>query len=138
MEQALGRGHAHEGGHLAAAAGLAENQHVVRVAAELGNVVMDPLQGHGQVQHAAVGAVGILLAEGGEVEEADDVQAMVDSHDDHIAKLAEVLAVIGNRLDGGAVGEAAAMEEDDDRLLASSSRDCVQMFRFWQWSFWIQ
>jgi hypothetical protein len=49
VHQAAGRGHGHQGDDLAAAARLAERGDVTRIAAESGDVVAHPLQGHDQV-----------------------------------------------------------------------------------------
>ena len=62
-EQSLRRGHAEQAGDFAAAAGLAEDRHVGRVAAELRDVVAHPLERGDDVEHADVARVGELVAE---------------------------------------------------------------------------
>ena len=65
VEQAVGCGNLHQVCHLHAAAGLAEDGHILRVAAEEGDVVMHPLQCRHHICVACVAGVFILLAEGG-------------------------------------------------------------------------
>ena len=73
VEQALGLGDLPQHGDFPAAAGLAEDGHVVRVAAKAGDVVPHPAQGLHQVGHAHVYGVPILLPKGGQVQVAKGV-----------------------------------------------------------------
>ena len=109
MEQAVRLGNLHHAGHLVAAARLAEQGHVVRVAAEGGNIVMHPLQGGDDVLAARVCAVRILVGVGLQIQIADDVQPVVQRHHHHVAVFAHVRAVKGVLLGGGAHGVAAAV-----------------------------
>ena len=117
LEQAVGRRGLHERGDLPAAAGLAENGDVLRVAAELGNVVMHPLEGSHQVRVSGIAGVPVLLPIGGEVQVAQNVQAVVHGDHHHVPKAGKVFPVIGHVLNGGAVPEAAAVEPDHHRAL---------------------
>ncbi len=84
VEQAPGGRHAHQGADLAASARLAEDGDVVRVAAESLDIVPDPFQRLHDVQHPHHPGVLVLFAEGGQVQETEDVQPMVEAHDHHI------------------------------------------------------
>ena len=57
VKQALGARHRHQAQHFAAAAGLAENRDIAGIAAELGDVVLHPLQHRHQVQQAGIGGI---------------------------------------------------------------------------------
>ena len=71
MEESRGRGHAHQSGNLGAAAGLAVDHYAVGIAAEVGDVVMDPAQRRDQIGHADVDRIGISgAADLREVEES--------------------------------------------------------------------
>ena len=79
MKESRGRGHAHQRGDLGAAARLAVDHHAVRIAAEVGDVVMNPLQGRHQIGHAHVDRIGVGgAADLREVEEAENVEAVID------------------------------------------------------------
>ena len=116
VEKALGRRGVQHGVDLSAAAGLAEDGHIVRVAAESGDVLMDPAQGFHQVGLAQVAAVGILPAVFAQVEIAQDVQPVVHRHHHHVPELGELVAVVGHHLHGAAGGIAAAVEPDHNGL----------------------
>ncbi len=79
MEQALRRRHGHQGRDFPRAAGFAEDGYIARVAAEARNVGPHPLQRRHAVEHAGVARKG-LAAHRGQVQEAEDVQAVVDGH----------------------------------------------------------
>ena len=117
VEKALGRRGVQQGIHLAAAAGLAEDGHVLRVAAEGSDVLMDPAQGFHQVGLARVPAVSIPFAVFAQVEISQDVQPVVHRHHHHIPELGEFVAVVGHHLHGAAGGVPAAVEPDHDGLL---------------------
>ena len=117
VEEARGGGHLHKRVDLHAAAGLAEDGDVVRVAAETGDVVPHPPQGHDDVVHARGAGEGVLLSKFGEVEIAQDVQPVVDGDHHHVSPAAEILAVIADQFQGRAVAEAAAVDPEHDGLL---------------------
>ena len=114
--EAIGGGHLHQGRDLSAAAGLAIDGHVVRVAAEGGDVLVNPAQSRGQVGDARVagGLIGRVVLR--QVQEAQDVQPVVDRHGDHVAVAGLIGAVVGQHLHGAAAGVAAAVEPDHDGL----------------------
>ncbi len=75
-------------------AGLAEDGDVVRVAAERLDVVADPLQRQHDIQHPGdAGAGKVRTAEILQVQEPEDVQAMVDADHDDVPALREVRPV---------------------------------------------
>ena len=118
LEEALGLLHHAEEGGGAAAGGLTEDGHVVGVAAEGLDVLLDPLQGLDMVQQTQAGGVLVVLAsfDPREVDEAHEADAVVGGdHDDVLVLLHEELAVIEG-IGGAAPGEAATVEEDHHRL----------------------
>ena len=118
MEQALGRGHGHERGDFASATGLTKDEHAPGIAAEVCDVVADPFERGDNVEHAHVGGVGVLRTVVGEVEVAENVEAMVDADHDHVAAVGQAFAVVGWQLLSGAGGVAAAVQPEHDRTLA--------------------
>ena len=94
-EQPLRRRRTHQVHHLAAAARLAENRHGIRVTAEVGDVVLNPLQAEDQVELADVRRVLVLRAVLFKIQEAKNIQAMVQSHHDDVAPAREALAIVG-------------------------------------------
>ena len=111
--------HGHQGGHLPAAAGLAEDRHVRGIAAEARDVVPHPLERGDDVEQTHVSRCRVLLAaDGREVEEADRADAVVEADDDDIVAC-EVLSVVDVHLVAGAGGEAAAVQPDHDGALAT-------------------
>ena len=118
VEEALRRRHRQQRAHLAAAAGLAEDRHVARVAAKARDVVAHPLQRRDDVQHAHVAGIRELRARRAQIQMPDDVQAMVDAHDDDIAGPRQVRAVVAERRPGP-VGVAAPMNPHHHGALAS-------------------
>ena len=54
-------GHGHEGGALGSASALTEDEDAVGIAAELCDVVADPLEGENEIELAGVAAVGEVV-----------------------------------------------------------------------------
>ena len=104
-----------QGGYLGAAAGLAEDRNIGRVSAEPFDVVPDPPEGGDNVIRAGIGGVGIFLPEIGQIEVAQDIQAVIDGHHHHIPQAGHVRTVIGGLLDGGTGLVAAAVEPHQHR-----------------------
>ena len=102
---------------LPAAAGVAADGHVLRVAAEGRDVVMYPVHSHHQVRDAHVAGVPELLAVVLQIEVGDDVQPVVDGHEDHVPVVSHAEAVEGDLLEGVAAEEAAAVDPDEHGLL---------------------
>src|SRR5204862_2035727 len=98
-----------------AAARLAEDRDVARIAAEGVDVVPHPLERHHDVLHPHVARLAVLLAASpGEVEKAERVEAMRDRHDNGAVLARELLSVVEDRV-AGAGAEAAAVEPDHHR-----------------------
>ena len=122
MKEAGRGGHAHECGDFGAAAGLAVDHHIVGIAAEIGDIVADPFEGGDEVGHADVDGIGISGAgDFGEVEEAEDIEAVVDGDLDDIMLAGHLGAFMGGEFIGGAEGEAAAVEIDHDGAFAGEA-----------------
>lgn len=81
VEKALGLGARHEGAYQPGAGRVAKDCDAVRVAAEAGNVLLDPLQARDHVREAVVAVVD-PVAEHHPAERAD---AVVDRDDDNVA-----------------------------------------------------
>ena len=84
VEQSFGLRHAEQGAHLSAAARLTENSDVCRVAAKLPDVFLNPFQRLYHVEHAHVAGVLVFRRASRKVEEAQNVQAVVDAHHHHV------------------------------------------------------
>ena len=113
VEQALGGGHAHQCADLAAASGLAEDRDIGRVTAERLDIVPDPLQCLHDVEHADHSGVFVFLAERGEIQESEDVEAVVEAHHDDVL-LGEAITGIA----GGRAGVEAAAVDPQHHWLA--------------------
>ena len=91
MEQPLRRRHRQQRRDLPAAAGLTEDRHRARIAAELRDVVAHPVERCDDVEHADVAGRRELRAAGfAERREAEHVQAVIDRHDDDVAARARL------------------------------------------------
>ena len=117
MDKAFRGRHGYHVANLRTAAGLAHDGHVAGIAAEVRDVVMDPLQGGHEVQDAHVAGVLEGRARGGEVGEAEGVEPMVHAHEHDVPRAGEVRAVVAVLLDAVAGGEAAAVHPHQDRAL---------------------
>lgn len=119
VEQASGGGHGEEGADFGGAAGFAEDGDVGGVAAEVGNVGADPLEGGDEVEltDVAGGELGVKVAE---EEVAEDVDAVVDADEDDVLFEGEAVGEEGEM--GGAGDEAAAVDIDHDGAFAAGGR----------------
>ena len=84
MEKPFRGRHAHQGAHFSAAARFAEDGDIGRVSPEGFDIVPDPFQGLYDVQHAHHAGVLVFFSEGGQVQEAQDIQAVIQAHHNHI------------------------------------------------------
>src|SRR5581483_11594877 len=117
MEQTLRRTHRHQSAHFSRAARLAEDGDVVRVAAEIGDVVVDPLERGYGVQDAAVACVlELFAADFGEIEKTKRIEAVIDG-DRHDVVLVRHVAAVVHGVAAVAAGESAAMQPNHDRAL---------------------
>jgi hypothetical protein len=118
MEQAAGGRHRQQRADFGPAAGLAEDHHIRRIAAEPGDVVADPVQARDEVEHADVARRGIFLSTDlSEVQIAEDVQAMVDRDDHHVAATRE-RGSVDPRPGAALLGESATVDPEHHRALA--------------------
>ena len=118
-EQALGRRHGHQGSDLSAAARLAEDGDVGRIAAEGRDVVADPFECLDDIGHSDVAGCSVFITEVGEVEMAQDIEPVVEGHDDDIVAAGKGPAVIGRPLLAVSAVETAAVEPDHNRAFAA-------------------
>ncbi len=129
VEQAARRRHRQQDADLPAAARLAEDRDIAGIAAERLDIVAHPFERGDEVEHPGIAGMRVALAADiGEVQKAEDVEAMVDADHDDIAAPRQVGAV-GHRAVARAVGEGAAMQPDHDRPLravADAGRPDVQ------------
>ena len=115
VEQALGQRRSAQELDAARSGALPENHHIVRIAAELGDIALDPLQDGDLVERAPVarGMLGILRREGGMGEEAERPHAVVERHEHDI--LAGPLLAVELRLAAPALAQAAAEDPHGHR-----------------------
>jgi hypothetical protein len=122
MEQALCRRHAEQRAHFAGAAGLAEDRDAPGIAAEARDVVAHPLEAGDDVLLSRVAGAGeTLVAELGEMDETEDVEAVRDADDHHVVASRQVGAVIRQRCRRSA-GISAAVQPDHHRARAAGCR----------------
>ena len=118
LEQPLGLGGAHQHADAHATGRLAEDRDIVGVAAELADVIADPLQRRDLVAHAVVAALRIVaVGQGLVVEIAECSETVVDRDHHNVASSGQVLSVVDRRR-AGAAGEAAAVDPEHDRTVA--------------------
>ena len=119
VDQAFGSRHSQDVADLGTAAGLTHDGHVTRVATEVGDVVVNPLERSQQVKDTDIAGLGEgRVTAGGQVGETEDVQAVVDGNEDDIAFTGQVGAVVAILFDAVAGGETAAVHPHQDRALA--------------------
>ena len=90
------RGHSHQGRTFGATPRLAKDSDASRVATELLDVVLHPIECEHEVEHANVAGVGVhrVCGDSSQIEEAKCVEPVVDGHDDNVATLRKARAVI--------------------------------------------
>ena len=108
--------------HLSAAAGVAADGDVLRIAAEGGNVLVNPLHCRHQVGNTGVSGVLEFLAVVLQVHMRQNVQPVVDGDKDDVSVVRQVEAVEGDLLKGIAAEEAAAVNPDKHSLLLPVQR----------------
>ncbi len=117
VEEGLGFGESHEGGGGFGTGGLATDGDAGGVAAEGGDVLLDPVKGLDEIAEGVVGGVGEVGAEKrAEVHEAEDAEAVGDGDEDD-AFVGEGGAVEDGR-EGLPAGVAAAVNPDEDGMRA--------------------
>ena len=96
MEQALGSGHRQQSADFSRSAGLPKDGDVIRVAAEIGDVVADPLERGNRVQHPHVRCLGeFRAADIGQVQKTERVQPVVDGYGYYVTLAGEIRTVTG-------------------------------------------
>jgi hypothetical protein len=122
VEIGRGRGHGVETGRLGAASALTEDHHVVWIASEGLDVLVDPLERVANVEHPLVAGRGVFLtAKVAQVEIAHQPETMVAGHDNDIPSTCEVSAVLVSR-SARSGGEATTVAVEHHGPLASISR----------------
>ena len=114
VEKASGGGHRQQRRDFHAAAGLAEDRHVVRITAETGDVVPYPGEGSLDIEDAVYARRGQRgIAELGEMEVAHGAEAMVHCHHDHVSPTGQALTT-RHRVGTATTREAAAVQPHKD------------------------
>ena len=117
MEETLGRRHGEQGADFARAAGLTVDRDIVGVAAEVRDVVLDPLQRGDTIGDAYVGGFRESAAFIGEIQESEGIEAVIDGDLDDVVLPRQVCAIV----DGVAAvtaGEATTVKPHHDGALA--------------------
>ena len=118
VKEALGGRHGHQRADLHAAAGLPKDGDVAGIAAHVADVVAHPFEREHEIEHAGVARFGeTRAAEFGEVEVAEDVEAVIHGNHDHVV-IARQVGAVGLRARARAGAKAAAVEPDHHRPLA--------------------
>src|SRR5215510_2243913 len=116
MKQTFRARHRQQRTDFAAAARLSEDHYVAGVAAEVCNVVMRPFERRDQIQIADVGRARIFrAADFGQIQIAQDSEAVVDRYDDDIATTAQAFAVVRRQFLSRTGLKTAAVQPDHHR-----------------------
>jgi hypothetical protein len=114
VKQSFREGRHKVGHHRGAAAGLAEDRHVSRIAAERGDIVLDPPQRELLVHDPVVCKRVALGIDRGMPQEAERSDPVVQRHHDHVAAPGKLAAVV---IVAFAAEQASAIEPDHDGLV---------------------
>ena len=78
---------------------------------------MNPLQGSNQVGVANIGGIPIFFyAVWGKVQIAQNIQTVIYTYDNNIAKFGKILTIVGDLFNGRTIRKPSAVEPDQDRL----------------------
>ena len=114
--------HRHQHGHLPPAARLPEDGDPAGIASERRDVVAHPLERGHDVEHPdAARRREIIAGQLRQVGGPEDVEAVIDRHHHHVARGAQVDAVVGGR-GSGSGAEASAVQPDHDRAPPAVAR----------------
>jgi len=94
MIEAFRRRHSKHRADFSGAAGLPKDRHVIWIAAEVADILFDPLERQYRILHTGIAAVRIFFAEFAKIKVAEDIQAMVYSNDNDIVFLREIMSII--------------------------------------------
>ena len=103
--------------YLSAAARLSENRYVLCVAAKRGYILVYPLKCRHEVEQAGIAGFGVFVAVGGKVEEAEDVETVVERDYHRITFLGKVETVVRGKFLSAACRIAAAVKPHHDGTL---------------------
>ncbi len=121
VKQSVRRRKCHQGCNLGGAPRLAEDGHVVGIATESGDIVTDPPQREHHVQHAGIAGIGKSLIPALDLQMAENIDAVIDGHDHHVAVACKAGPVeAGGR--AGTVHPGAAMQPDHHRPFRDPGR----------------
>ena len=125
MEQTTSQRRLAEGADTTASGTLSEDSHVVRVATELLNILLYPLQSLYLVEDAIVARymIGALCRKSRMYEESEDAQTIVDADKHHI--LGSPLLTVELRLRAPALTIAATMNPESHRELLRCLSRCL-------------
>ncbi len=117
------RRHGVEARGLGPAAGLAEDRHVVRIAAELCDVALDPLQGQHDVGQALVARAGVFgPAQLAQIQIAQHAQAMIGGDHHHVVLAGQHRTVLSAAAARAGRVAAAVIVEHHRLVLAAARR----------------
>ena len=98
MEQSLGRRSSHEDTDFSAASGLTGNGDTTGVAAELFDIVMNPLQSLYHILYTKIHGLGIFSAKTPEIGETQNIQTMIYGYGDDVSFQGESSLVIARQV----------------------------------------
>ena len=111
--------HSGQEADFATASGLPENRDAIRVAAEILDIGLHPVEGEHDIAHADIAGFGVFAAaELGQIQETESVEPVRNAHNDDILGRGQSIAVVEQPV-SRATPEAAAMEPDHDRPLTA-------------------
>ena len=98
---------------------MAEDGHVVGVAAEGCNILMYPFQCHQLIQESQILRIRIVLAvrQVGQMEEAKNAKPVSNGHNDDVGILFDEIVALMHRVDSSAQRKGSAVNPDHDRFL---------------------
>ena len=124
MEESFRGGHRHQGGSLAATAALPADRDAPWVSSKGLDIVPYPLQGLHQILLTEVDGFGILSAQGGQVQIAQDVEAVIDRDHHDVSLPGQRRPFLGRQEDGGSGRITPAMEPDEYRTFPAVQARC--------------
>jgi len=114
VKQACRGRHRQQRADLSAAAGFTEDRDVAWIAAEANDIVAHPFQRGDHVQRSGIaGLAEPPVAERGQVQMAEDVEALIDADHHHVVASRQAAAPQARRI-AVTIGESASMEPDHD------------------------
>jgi hypothetical protein len=96
---------------------LPEDRHALRIPAKGSDIVPHPFEGGDEVEHPDIGGTRVAFAMGRQVEEAEQVQPVVERDDHNVAATGKIAAVEGRQVVPGPGREPAAVQPHHHRPL---------------------